>query len=168
MLSITLNACSAVWLLPCAVYPCVVRLKKPLCSHLTVMVRGCCHVLCHVLTCVLRLEKRLLSHVTVRVHGCCRVLYVCVKMHNTQRNTQHTTHTPNHAQTKELGKNACGPNGAAPALDKRAAERLKKMIDQDYRVRMVLDNLPVTVYDLQSDVSDWKVLESDIIVGWGG
>lgn len=28
------------------------------------------------------------------------------------------------------------------------------MIEQEYRVRMVLDNLPVTMFDLQNDVGD--------------
>jgi hypothetical protein len=55
-------------------------------------------------------------------------------------------------QTKQLGANACGKDGSAPALTDRQAAQFKKRIDKKYRVRMVLDNLPVTVYDLQNDV----------------
>jgi hypothetical protein len=54
--------------------------------------------------------------------------------------------------TKELGKNACGPNGAYPALTKDQAALIKAKIDKKYRINMVLDNLPVTVYDLENDV----------------
>ena len=64
-------------------------------------------------------------------------------------------------QTKELGKNVCGQGGAAPALTEREAERMSKMIEQEYRVRMVLDNLPVTMFDLDSDVGGTRVV-------WGG
>lgn len=60
---------------------------------------------------------------------------------------------PIYTQTKELGKSACGPNGAAPALTKDQTAMFKAKIDKKYRVNMILDNLPVTVYDLQNDVS---------------
>lgn len=55
-------------------------------------------------------------------------------------------------QTKELGKNACGPDGAGPALTKEQTDMFKDKISKKYRINMVLDNLPVTVYDLQNDV----------------
>lgn len=38
---------------------------------------------------------------------------------------------------------------------------MSKMIEQEYRVRMVLDNLPVTMFDLDSDVGGTRVV-------WGG
>ncbi|KAI8465394.1 MAG: Endomembrane protein 70-domain-containing protein [Monoraphidium minutum] len=53
--------------------------------------------------------------------------------------------------TKELGKNACGQDGAAPALTADQAKMVKSKINSKYRVNMILDNLPVTVYDLQND-----------------
>jgi hypothetical protein len=58
-------------------------------------------------------------------------------------------------QTKELGKNACGKDGSYPALDKKAADLFKDKIKQKYRINMVLDNLPITVYDLENDVRGW-------------
>lgn len=39
------------------------------------------------------------------------------------------------------------PNGLSPTL-----QALKHKIDRHYRVNMVLDNLPVTVYDLLDEV----------------
>jgi hypothetical protein len=56
-------------------------------------------------------------------------------------------------QVKELGKNACGPDGSFPALTKEQTDLFKEKIDHSYRINMVLDNLPVTVYDLEDDVS---------------
>ncbi|KAI8474011.1 MAG: hypothetical protein J3K34DRAFT_383427 [Monoraphidium minutum] len=52
---------------------------------------------------------------------------------------------------KELGKNACGEGGAAPALTAEQAEAFMSRVDKRYRVNLVLDNLPVTVYDLQGE-----------------
>lgn len=36
------------------------------------------------------------------------------------------------------------------------AQDLKTKIDEHYRINMLLDNLPVTVYDLLDAVSDWS------------
>lgn len=41
------------------------------------------------------------------------------------------------------------PNGAYPALKKEEAKTLKTKIKEEYRVRMILDNLPITTYDLE-------------------
>lgn len=48
---------------------------------------------------------------------------------------------------KETGKMAC-TNGHYSALTKAEVANLKQKIDDGYRVNMILDNLPVTVYDL--------------------
>lgn len=65
-------------------------------------------------------------------------------------------------QTKELGKNVCGKDGSYPALKKEEAALFKKNIDQKYRINMVLDNLPVTVYDLENDVS-WGLVGTQLV-----
>ena len=41
------------------------------------------------------------------------------------------------------------PSGAYPPLTKEEAKTLKEKIKEEYRVRMILDNLPITTYDLE-------------------
>ena len=41
------------------------------------------------------------------------------------------------------------PRGAAAPLSKNEAKVLKEKIKEEYRVRMILDNLPITTYDLE-------------------
>lgn len=41
------------------------------------------------------------------------------------------------------------PNGAYAPLSKAEAKVLKEKIKEEYRVRMILDNLPITTYDLE-------------------
>ncbi|GMH32492.1 hypothetical protein BSKO_00326 [Bryopsis sp. KO-2023] len=48
---------------------------------------------------------------------------------------------------EEHAKSACS-DGKAPALTKRQTKNLRERIKEDYRVNMVLDNLPVTEFDL--------------------
>ncbi|GBF87847.1 EMP nonaspanin domain family protein [Raphidocelis subcapitata] len=52
---------------------------------------------------------------------------------------------------EQLGLNACGDRKAAAPLTKRQTEIFKKRIDKAYRINMVLDNLPATMYDLESE-----------------
>ena len=54
---------------------------------------------------------------------------------------------------EEYAKSACRggeyPSGAYQALSKAEAKELKEKIREEYRVRMILDNLPITTYDLE-------------------
>ena len=54
---------------------------------------------------------------------------------------------------EEYAKSACRgkeyATGAYPALSKTEAKELKEKIREEYRVRMILDNLPITTYDLE-------------------
>lgn len=43
------------------------------------------------------------------------------------------------------------PDGAFPALTKHQAKNLVDKIKSQYRVRLILDNLPITTYDLEQD-----------------
>lgn len=47
---------------------------------------------------------------------------------------------------------ACKPKGSYPPLTAKEVANLKHKIDQRYRVNLILDNLPVTVYDLLDEV----------------
>lgn len=49
----------------------------------------------------------------------------------------------------EKTKVVCKPAGYAKALTEDEAEDLKTKIEQRYRVRLILDNLPITTYDLE-------------------
>jgi hypothetical protein len=51
-------------------------------------------------------------------------------------------------QTEARAQSAC-PSGSAGALTKKQVEHMKDMIKSHYRVRMVLDNMPVTTLDLE-------------------
>ena len=54
---------------------------------------------------------------------------------------------------EEYAKSACKgkdyKSGAYTALTKAEAKELKEKIKEEYRVRMILDNLPITTYDLE-------------------
>lgn len=43
------------------------------------------------------------------------------------------------------------PSGTYPALSKEEAKTLKDKIKDEYRVRLILDNLPITTYDLEEN-----------------
>ena len=47
--------------------------------------------------------------------------------------------------------------GFAPPLDERAAETLAARISQKYRVRLILDNLPITTFDLEEEGDESSV-----------
>ncbi|EFN55304.1 hypothetical protein CHLNCDRAFT_134265 [Chlorella variabilis] len=57
--------------------------------------------------------------------------------------------------TKQQGLTVCNgeeyPNHAFPPLDQKQTKMLKDKIRQQYRVRLILDNLPITTYDLELD-----------------
>ncbi|EFJ42043.1 hypothetical protein VOLCADRAFT_77298 [Volvox carteri f. nagariensis] len=50
-------------------------------------------------------------------------------------------------KVKQSGLLAC-PSGSYGPLDSKEVKLLKRLIDQHYRVNLILDNLPVTVYNL--------------------
>lgn len=56
---------------------------------------------------------------------------------------------------EEHGKAACGsplyPDNAYPPLTEREAKKLAQAIRKKYRVRLILDNLPITMYALEKD-----------------
>jgi transmembrane 9 superfamily protein 2/4 len=49
----------------------------------------------------------------------------------------------------EKTKTVCKPAGYAQALTEDESEDMKTKIEQRYRVRLILDNLPITTYDLE-------------------
>mmetsp|Transcript_1335 Transcript_1335/g.3985 ORF Transcript_1335/g.3985 Transcript_1335/m.3985 type:complete len:711 (+) Transcript_1335:270-2402(+) len=49
----------------------------------------------------------------------------------------------------EKTKLVCKPSGYAPALTQEEAEDMSQKIEDQYRVRLILDNLPITTYDLE-------------------
>lgn len=52
---------------------------------------------------------------------------------------------------EERGKLVCQPDGYYPSLTDGDVTDLNEKIDQRYRVRLILDNLPVTTYDLEEN-----------------
>ncbi|KXZ49791.1 hypothetical protein GPECTOR_19g242 [Gonium pectorale] len=55
---------------------------------------------------------------------------------------------------KQTGLKACA-KGSYGALTAKEARTLRRLIDQHYRVNMILDNLPVTVYDLLDEKNEY-------------
>lgn len=55
---------------------------------------------------------------------------------------------------KQTGLKAC-PKGSYGPLTAKEVKMFKSMIDKHYRVNMILDNLPVTVYDLMDDKNEF-------------
>ncbi|KAL4428185.1 hypothetical protein ABPG75_002274 [Micractinium tetrahymenae] len=57
--------------------------------------------------------------------------------------------------TKQQGLTVCNgdeyPDHAFPALNPKQVKLLQDKIRQQYRVRLILDNLPITTYDLEQD-----------------
>jgi transmembrane 9 superfamily protein 2/4 len=57
--------------------------------------------------------------------------------------------------TKQQGLTVCSgdayPDNAYTALTQKEVKRLTDRIKQQYRVRLILDNLPITTYDLELD-----------------
>ncbi|PSC75978.1 Transmembrane 9 superfamily member 4 [Micractinium conductrix] len=57
--------------------------------------------------------------------------------------------------TKQQGLTVCNgdeyPDNAFPALNPKQVKLLQDKIRQQYRVRLILDNLPITTYDLELD-----------------
>lgn len=51
-------------------------------------------------------------------------------------------------KVKQTGQLVCRPDGYYGPLSKKEVKDLKQKIDKHYRINMILDNLPVTVYDL--------------------
>ncbi|KAL3151993.1 hypothetical protein ABBQ32_001114 [Trebouxia sp. C0010 RCD-2024] len=51
----------------------------------------------------------------------------------------------------ERGKLVCQPEGFYPSLTAAEVDNLNEKIDQQYRIRLILDNLPVTTYDLEEN-----------------
>mmetsp|Transcript_15649 Transcript_15649/g.38973 ORF Transcript_15649/g.38973 Transcript_15649/m.38973 type:complete len:700 (-) Transcript_15649:257-2356(-) len=58
-------------------------------------------------------------------------------------------------KVKQTAQMACSPDGYYPALTAAQVKNLKHKIDNHYRVNMVLDNLPVTVYDLLDEEQEF-------------
>ncbi|GIL84591.1 hypothetical protein Vretimale_14585 [Volvox reticuliferus] len=55
---------------------------------------------------------------------------------------------------KQTGRLAC-PTGSYGPLTVKEVKMLKRLIDQHYRVNLILDNLPVTVYDLLNENNEF-------------
>eukprot|EP00201_Polytomella_parva_P016206 CAMPEP_0175052398 /NCGR_PEP_ID=MMETSP0052_2-20121109/8340_1 /TAXON_ID=51329 ORGANISM="Polytomella parva, Strain SAG 63-3" /NCGR_SAMPLE_ID=MMETSP0052_2 /ASSEMBLY_ACC=CAM_ASM_000194 /LENGTH=743 /DNA_ID=CAMNT_0016316803 /DNA_START=18 /DNA_END=2249 /DNA_ORIENTATION=- len=55
----------------------------------------------------------------------------------------------------EIGRVSCFPTGFYPGLSAKEVKGLAHKIDNHYRVNMVLDNLPVTMYDLLNKESEF-------------
>eukprot|EP00798_Chlamydomonas_sp_ICE-L_P015250 gene15250-21332_t len=56
---------------------------------------------------------------------------------------------------QKTGVLACSPDGFTQPLSKEDTENLKHKIDNHYRINMLLDNLPVTVYDLEDEEQEF-------------
>lgn len=56
---------------------------------------------------------------------------------------------------QELGKDACQPQGFYGPLTKDDVKKIKKLIDEKYRINLVLDNLPVTAQDLLDEQNEF-------------
>lgn len=56
---------------------------------------------------------------------------------------------------QELGKDACQPQGFYGPLTKDDVKKMKKLIDDKYRINLVLDNLPVTAQDLLDEQNEF-------------
>lgn len=65
---------------------------------------------------------------------------------------------------KELAIPACKPDKAYGPLQPNEVSDLKHKIDNAYRVNLVLDNLPVTVYDLMNE--DQEFVSPGFDLGW--
>lgn len=58
-------------------------------------------------------------------------------------------------KVEELGLSACPSKGSYGPLTADEVKNLKQKIDDEYRINMILDNLPVTVYDLEDENQDF-------------
>eukprot|EP00798_Chlamydomonas_sp_ICE-L_P020229 gene20229-26982_t len=58
-------------------------------------------------------------------------------------------------KVKQTAQLACKPTGKSRKLTQADVENLKHKIDNRYRINMLLDNLPVTVYDLLDEDAEY-------------